>query len=352
MKHRLKNIARTSYARLLYHTGLHALVDRLMPKRLVILCGHCVDAPATNGELPADMKVSPEKLRTMLRWFGRRYELCTLAEGLDGLAKNGAKSMVALTMDDGYRDNIDVLPDLLDDVGARATVFLESRPLDERRVNWSHKYFWLLVRIGAERFGERFVELCEDSGVQDKMRKALSEPSRHDYHVKRVVKYELTPEDRDPLVDRIFEEEGGDERALCNHVYMDWSDAKRLEERGIEVGGHTVTHPVLATLAPERQAAEVREGKESLTKGLGHAPRTFAYPFGRRWDFNDASAEAVRAAGFECAVTTHAGVNGPASDRMRLHRLTFDEDTQLHLLVAEACGGFELMRRFGINLSQ
>ena len=89
MKHRLKLAARELVARLLFHTGLHALVNRLAPRRLVILAGHCV-APQQGswpgGEhLPADMKTSAGKLRVLLTWFGRRYPVVSIGEGVAAL---------------------------------------------------------------------------------------------------------------------------------------------------------------------------------------------------------------------------------------------------------------------------
>ena len=39
LKHQLKGTLREVYARVLYHTGLHALVDRLQPRRMTILFG-------------------------------------------------------------------------------------------------------------------------------------------------------------------------------------------------------------------------------------------------------------------------------------------------------------------------
>ena len=80
MKHRLKLILRASWARLLFHTGLHALVDRLMPRRLTILAGHCVTAPS-NARLPRDMKIEGAKLGRILSWFSRRYEVTTAGLG-------------------------------------------------------------------------------------------------------------------------------------------------------------------------------------------------------------------------------------------------------------------------------
>ncbi|MEM7519107.1 MAG: hypothetical protein AAF368_19550, partial [Planctomycetota bacterium] len=153
-KHRLKRGLRALYARVLYHTGLHVLVDKIAPRRLFILYGHCVADRAINGDLPADMKVSRDKLTRVLTLLGKRFDLVTIGEGARRLENGTGRSLVALSMDDGYRDNAEILPAVLAPLDAKATVFLESRPLDERRVNWSHKFFPLVDRQGVQGFAE------------------------------------------------------------------------------------------------------------------------------------------------------------------------------------------------------
>jgi len=358
LKHRLKLFLRQVYARLLFHSGLHAVVDRLMPRRLTILAGHCVGVPGGNGsggaQLPPDMSISPERLEGILEWFARRYRMCTIAEGLREIdAGARGKSFVALSMDDGYRDNHDRLLPLLERTGARATVFLESRPLDERRVNWSHKYFWLLGRMSPWDFVHGYGERVGDSPHFHAMNQVVTEGRLEPrYHLKRILKYEAEAEPRDRAIDAIFAEQGGDERALCEALYMGWDQARAMQASGVELGGHTVSHEILSRLAPEEQVREVAGGAEAMERALGQRPVSFAYPWGRRWDFDDASREAVRRAGFRCAVTMHAGTVGPRSERTALARLAIDDGAELHLLAAEACGGFELLRRVGLDLSE
>src|SRR5262245_1104973 len=147
LKHRLKRWLRVAYARVLFHTGLHALVDRLMPRRLLILAGHCVRAPS-NACLPKDMKIAGAKLERILRWLRARYEVTTVGDALARLREPGRRSLVALSMDDGYRDNRTHLLPLLAQVGVSATVYLETAALDERRLNWSHRFFRVLDALG------------------------------------------------------------------------------------------------------------------------------------------------------------------------------------------------------------
>jgi peptidoglycan/xylan/chitin deacetylase (PgdA/CDA1 family) len=364
LKHQLKTTLRGAYARLLFHTGLHAVVNRLMPPRLTILAGHCVGEPGNGAPLPADMYTSPRKLARFLDWFGQRYELCTVGAGLRAIRGGSAKkSLVALSFDDGYRDNHRVLLPLLAQRGAGATVFLESRPLDNRRVNWSHKYFWILGRMPLERFVRRYRELSSDAALCAAMEAALREEpargsspqraGRANYMVKRKLKYDAVVADRELVLDQIFTELGGDEQALCDELYMTWDEARELAAAGVELGGHTVTHPILSRLPRAEAEREVGEGAAALRRVLGDAVvTTFAYPWGRRWDFDADSQRAVRLAGFDAAVTMHPGVNLAGGDPYTCARVAIDDGAELHLLVAEACGGFELLRRVGVNLSE
>ena len=352
MKHRLKMLMRSAWARLLYHSGLHRLVDRVMPRRLLILAGHCVDSPAHNSHLPVEMKIDGERLERLLRWLGARYELCTVARGWEEVQRGGGRSLVALTMDDGYRDNVDALLPILERVDAPATVYLESRPLDEGRVSWIHKWFWLVDRLGVDELGRRLEKACTDSALAAELRGVREAGGDVAYQLKRRMKYEIEPQVRDATIDAVYREEGGDEVELCARVYMDWEGARRLALGGVELGGHTVNHEVLARLDDGRVLEEIEEGRASLERALESAPVSFAYPFGRRWDHDSRSKEGARSSGFVTAVTTHAGTNSPESDPLLLKRWMVDDSTPMHLLVCEACGGFDLLRRFGLDLSE
>jgi peptidoglycan/xylan/chitin deacetylase (PgdA/CDA1 family) len=350
-KHKIRRAAGETYARVLFHTGLHALVNRLMPRRMLVLAGHCVSAP-TCATLPKDMKIRGEDLQRILAWLARRYDVVTLAEGVRRIERgDGSRSVAVLTMDDGYRDNLSHLVPVLKSVGVGATVYLESRPLDERRANWTHKFFWCLERMEPEEFVHRFTELARDEKGGILLNQLVPHGEATTYHIKRLLKYEVDPIERDRAMDALFAELGGDDRALTDALYMTWDDVRALAGHGVEIGGHTVSHPILAKLDAAGQAAEIQGCADSLARGLGRAPTSFAYPFGREWDFDAHSAQAARAAGFTSATTTHAGVHRRGRDLYRMPRVMIDEDAQLHRIAAEACGGFELMRRFGFDLS-
>ena len=86
---------------------------------------------------------------------------------------------------------------------------------------------------------------------------------------------------------------------------------------GLDVGSHTVTHRWLPHLDAATVAAEVRESKAALEALLGRPVTSFAYPMG---GWNAAVRDAVRAAGYDCAVTVDRGRNTARTDRWALRR--------------------------------
>ena len=350
MKHKLKMFAREAWARLLYHTGLHVLLGKLLPRRMTILTSHCVTHP-TNAFLPPDMKIDGGHLEGLLARFGKHYDWVTVGEGWRRLQAGEGRSMLALTMDDGYHDNLEALLPILERSGATATVYLESRPLDGESLNWTHMFFWVLNRVDHAELVRRYVEHSGDETARQRLQAVLAEGGNLTYTLKKVLKYEADQADCERTLRAIFEGEGGDVGELCRELYLSWDDAARLRDAGVELGGHTVHHYVLSGLDADGQREEVATGKARLEETLGPL-ESFAYPFGRRWDWNDDSRAAVREAGFATAATTHAGTNTKASEPTRLSRWMIEESTPLHLLACEACGGFELLRRFGVDLSE
>ncbi len=89
---------------------------------------------------------------------------------------------------------------------------------------------------------------------------------------------------------------------------MSWDELRGLEEHGIAVQSHTVSHPRLTALADAELAVELTASKRRLEEELGRPCRYLAYPFG---DCDDRVRAAARAAGYEAAF----GLPGDARGR-------------------------------------
>jgi len=105
---------------------------------------------------------------------------------------------------------------------------------------------------------------------------------------------------------------------------------KRMRRAGMQIGAHTVSHPILARLAPGEAQAEIAASKGVLESLLQERVGLFAYPNGKpNLDYRAVDAEGVRRLGFDAAVTTAWGVADGASDVMQLPRFTPWDKTRL-----------------------
>ncbi|HEX5415266.1 MAG TPA: polysaccharide deacetylase family protein, partial [Chloroflexota bacterium] len=61
---------------------------------------------------------------------------------------------------------------------------------------------------------------------------------------------------------------------------MDWQALRAIAREGMEIGGHTFTHPHLARLGVTSAAGEIADGKRAIEDQVAQYVRAFAYPYG------------------------------------------------------------------------
>ncbi|MFI1971098.1 polysaccharide deacetylase family protein [Streptomyces cinnamoneus] len=88
---------------------------------------------------------------------------------------------------------------------------------------------------------------------------------------------------------------GAHETGGALDLMLSWDQLRELAAAGVEIGGHSHTHPQLDQLTDERLWFEVRHCRDLLTLELGHPPGSFAYPYGYS---SRRVRDTVRAAGF------------------------------------------------------
>jgi peptidoglycan/xylan/chitin deacetylase (PgdA/CDA1 family) len=105
--------------------------------------------------------------------------------------------------------------------------------------------------------------------------------------------------------------------SLPGRPMLTWGQIREMRRYGIAFGAHTLTHPNLTRLAPDRAEAEIRTSQEIIADALGVAVPTFAYPFG----YYDARTRDIVSKYFVCACSVRLGLVGSASDPYALERV-------------------------------
>lgn len=99
---------------------------------------------------------------------------------------------------------------------------------------------------------------------------------------------------------------------------MTLSQAPQLEQYGMEVGAHTITHPQLDTLPAKALRRELTEPKAVLEDVLGHEVTHLAYPHGYN---SRAVRRAAAGAGYASAVAVRHALSSETDEVYRIARL-------------------------------
>jgi peptidoglycan/xylan/chitin deacetylase (PgdA/CDA1 family)/glycosyltransferase involved in cell wall biosynthesis len=99
---------------------------------------------------------------------------------------------------------------------------------------------------------------------------------------------------------------------------LDAAGLRELSERGIEIGAHSRTHPVLTRVPDAEIDAEIAGSRQDLERLGLPAPRLFAYPYGVE---DERVRRAAQGAGFTAAFTVSPGLVRPGQDPYRLPRI-------------------------------
>jgi peptidoglycan/xylan/chitin deacetylase (PgdA/CDA1 family) len=98
---------------------------------------------------------------------------------------------------------------------------------------------------------------------------------------------------------------------------------RNLRAAGIEIGAHTVHHPILRLLNDAEAEREIAESRRQLEVIVGDSISLFAYPNGQpERDYEDRHVSMVRKLGFTAAVSTAPGVSRPGDDVHQLKRFS------------------------------
>jgi peptidoglycan/xylan/chitin deacetylase (PgdA/CDA1 family) len=117
-----------------------------------------------------------------------------------------------------------------------------------------------------------------------------------------------------------------------------WAEAREMQANGIEIGSHTMTHPILTRVSDERLRSELQESRSRLEEVLRRRIEQFCYPNG---DHDERVRTEVAMAGYRIAVTCVSGLNKRGDDPLTLRRIHTERDLA-HF--AQSASGFEELK--------
>ena len=258
-------------------------------------------------------EVDAVRFAIQLDTLREHFSVLPLNEAIDRLRAGTLPTRAAaITFDDGYANNAEVALPILVKKSMHATFFIATGSLGDG-------YMWNDAIIQALR--------SAPGPTLD-----LSAISFHTYSLRTIADRRAALDDilprlkaRDPasrhnLVAKILQ---AAESKPPSGIMMTHEQVRSLDSAGMDIGGHTVNHPILTTLTADEAKREIVEGKKNLERIIGRPVQLFAYPNGKPGqDFDGAHVAMVKAAGFSAAVSTAPGAARADSDPYQLPRFT------------------------------
>lgn len=331
-------------------------VENLFAPRAIILLYHRV------AELQSDpllLAVTPRHFAEHLEVLRQRCSPIALGALKKSLtAGKRLRKPAVVTFDDGYADNLVNAKPLLERYEVPATVFVTTGYVAQDRSFWWDELESLL--LGPQRLPETLRLCIAGASFEWQLRPCAADnhvvsaqsrwnilqpesatPRQLVYRSLHQLLRPLSEQARRSVLDELCRWadrsviDGGHSAPLSNDGVV------RLASGGlVEIGAHTVTHPILSAMSADAQFAEIHRSKIHLEEILGSPVASFAYPFGSRSDYTEETVAATRRAGYRRACSNFPGLVEPDIDTFQLPRF-----------LVRDCDGEEFSRRLSDWLS-
>lgn len=319
---------RAVFAHWLERAGILNAISRLRARApspwLTVLTYHSIrpnPGPFDDGVVDASVALFDRQME-MIRGLGTPVTLSELREAIQENRPLPRRPLL-VTFDDGYRDNFELALPILLRHRIRATFFVATGYVENRRLFWWDKLAYLIARSRRSR-----IELDYPRPVEIDLR----DRAKANGTLQRIVK--ATPDlDLERFLYALgdaaeVELSHADERRFADELILTWKQVRALHEAGMDVQSHTRNHRVLQTLPRRELEDELRGSRQELEDVLKTSVFAVSYPVGRTIADSPALREAIASAGYELGFSNASGVNNlwQAVDPLDLRRISLDRD--------------------------
>lgn len=257
--------------------------------------------------------------RKQLRYINKHFEVLPLSEAIERLS--GVKRhqpMAAITFDDGFQNIYDVAYPILKEFRIPATIFPATGFIDTNDTLW---YCRINRALTVTNKSSISWDGCKYD-LSSKKLKAKAAAIIQD-RIKRLKHPQLLQK-----LQEIILELGDDSDFAINigspYRMLSHSAISEMVSSGlIEFGAHTHNHAILSLLTSEEQEYEIGKSINMIQELTGHTCELFAYPNGRKQDYDEESIRILRRLGIRACVTTESGKNNEGTPLSELLRCEF-----------------------------
>ena len=259
--------------------------------------------------------VSPHTFEHQLELLKQEYTVCSLRDGVEGNADDDM--VAALTFDDGYEDNYVFAYPILKKNGMSATFLVVTQSTTDQRPVWDWE---VTCRICLANSEIQEIKIGSLAVRRDTGESRRSFALRLIEHLKKC----SLPELEAALSQLKLQTR---DQSVSDSKTMSWEQVKALNDNGMEIGSHSVSHRSLARIPFSEAVAEITRSKQEIEYHTQTPCLHFAFPFGTVRDHTPALIDAVKASGYQTCMLARPDLNIRSQNLFCLNRISVDEST-------------------------
>ncbi len=260
--------------RVLVRSEVPRALGRLAPTSAVVLIYHSVhyDPDAFAHTIGTGIIHPALAFAEQMDLLARHFSPVTLDDVHRFMAGHGSlpRRAVAVTFDDGFRDNCEIAAPILARQGIRASFYVTAGCLESGRAPWFCRLAYAFHAAPDESWDDPAGGGRWDLGDPAARSEARTAAMRHCAR--------LAGERQQEWVASIERSLGVPPLPQMDHIMLQASHVQSLRAAGHVIGSHTMTHPNIAHVSADDARRELRESKEALEACLGEPVKHFSYP--------------------------------------------------------------------------
>lgn len=218
----------------------------------------------------------------------KNYQLYTLGELVEYRSQFGRypKHAVVLTFDDGFQSFYHLAYPLLQKYGVKASIFICPGLIDKDSTLWPELVFDAYEKGALELKRSELFDFIEDLKTLDQ--------AQREQKIKALISEDYS-----------YQEESAD----MNRALMNWAQLREIHASGlVEIGSHSLTHPILSRETQDRVNSEMRLSKDRIESELENKVVSFCYPNGQSDDYREIELKELKKCAYKAAVTSEFGL--------------------------------------------
>ena len=227
------------------------------------------------------------------------------------------KRAVAVTFDDGFKNNYTKAASILDQYSIPTTFYISAGMINTNLIFWVDIIEDCINRTEKENLSIR-LEKERRFNLENNKQKIMAINEIKVFCKKQSV------EIKNRIVEQLIYTSDilPDNEVSENYQIMTWKEVAELAKNDLfSIGGHTLYHDIMASQKKDKMKLDIATTISLLDFNLDQKTRHYSYPEGQRMHYNKDVIETLKGNGIKCSPSAIDGINSHKEDLFNLKRI-------------------------------